>query len=51
MDNIEKIKQVANFFEKRFKDNDIYCEACKTRHTGRNAYSIGVFLYLFCTHP
>lgn len=47
MSNIEKTKQVSNFFEVRLKDGDIYCEACKTRHTGRNAYSIGIFLYLF----
>jgi len=47
MDNIERIKQVANFFEARIKEKDIYCEFCKTKHTGRNAYSIGMFLYLF----
>lgn len=44
---MDKIKQVANFFEQRYKNNDIYCEACNVYHTGRNAYSIGIFLYLF----
>ncbi|MCT7517019.1 hypothetical protein [Aliarcobacter cryaerophilus] len=47
MSNIEKIKQISNFFETRFRDNDIHCEACHTKHTGRNAYSIVIFLYLF----
>jgi len=44
---MDKIKQVANFFENRYQNNDIYCEACNIHHTGRNAYSIGLFLYLF----
>ncbi len=46
MSNIEKIKQISNFFETRFRDDDIHCEACHTKHTGRNAYSIVIFLYL-----
>ena len=44
---MDKVKQVANFFEQRYKNNDIYCEACNVYHTGRNAYGIGIFLYLF----
>ena len=45
--NIEKIKNISNFFEKRYKNNDIYCETCHIEHTGRNAYTIGIWLYLF----
>jgi len=44
--NIEKIKYVSNFFEKRYRNSDIYCEACSIEHTGRNAYAIGIWLYL-----
>jgi len=44
---MDKIQQVSNFFESRYKKNDIYCEACHIEHTGRNAYAIGVWLYLF----
>jgi hypothetical protein len=47
VDNIEKIRQVANFFENKIIDNDIHCEFCDTKHTGRNAYSIGIFLCQF----
>lgn len=46
MDNIQKTKLISSFFETRIKDDDIHCEFCNTKHTGRNAYSIGVFLYL-----
>jgi hypothetical protein len=42
-----KINQVSNFFSSRYKNGDIYCEACNIHHTGRNAYSIGIFLYQF----
>jgi hypothetical protein len=44
---VNKIKQIADFFIKRYKDNDIYCESCNIFHTGRNSYGIGIFLYLY----
>lgn len=44
---MDKIFQVSNFFENRYKNSDIYCEACHIEHSGRNAYAIGIWLYLF----
>jgi len=44
---INKIKQVASFFEKNKKDDILFCPACHIEHTGRNAYSIKIFLYLY----
>ena len=40
-----KINQVSNFFESRYKNDDIYCNTCNINHTGRNSYAIGIFLY------
>ena len=43
---LNKLIQVSNFFESKFEE-DIFCKSCKIAHTGRNAYAIGIWLYLY----
>jgi len=45
--NISKVKCISSFFENNIQNDKIICPACNIEHTGRNAYSIKIFLYLY----